>query len=97
MVICVAYCVLVEFVIPNMLPANTVLTEFTVNFHLRNLMVGWMGWESQFERFQQVNPSWFSTAPAWKHLLPLIIAPAILLAAGTKIVQKREYITAEES
>ena len=43
MVICVAYCVLVEFVIPNMLPANTVLTEFTVNFHLRNLMVGWMG------------------------------------------------------
>jgi ABC-type transport system involved in multi-copper enzyme maturation permease subunit len=97
MVICVAYCVLVEFVIPNVLPANTVLTEFTVNFHLRNLMVDWMGWENEFVGFQPLNSSWFSAAPAWQHLLPLIIAPAILLVAGTKIVQKREYITAEES
>lgn len=97
MVICVGYCVMVEFVIPNLLPANTVLTEFTVTFHVRNLMIAWMGWQDKFATFQLLNRNWISDAPAWQHFLPLIIAPALLLAVGTRVVQKREYITAEES
>jgi len=97
MVICVGYCVMVEFVIPNLLPANTVLTEFTVSYHLRNLMIEWMNWEGRFANFEFLNRNWVSDAQAWQHLLPLIIAPTILLVAGTRIIEKREYITAEES
>lgn len=95
MVVCVAYTIVTEFIIPS-LPAATVLVEFTVNYRLRNLMLEWMAWRARYED-DVLARNLLSDAPAWLHVAALVIATVVLLAAALAIVRKREFITAEES
>lgn len=95
MVVCVAYSIVTEFIIPS-LPAATVLVEFTVNFRLRNLMLEWMAWRPRYE-LDPIARNLISEAPAWLHLVVLVFATILLLGIALGIVQKREFITADES
>ncbi len=91
MVIAVAYTLVFEFLV-SLIPA--MINKFTIQYRLRCLLVKWMGWDPRElpEGFDLLlgQESW------WVHVLILIGIIIGLLFAGSQVIQRREYATADE-
>ncbi|MGQ9575469.1 MAG: ABC transporter permease [Thermoguttaceae bacterium] len=89
MIVAVAYTFVFEFLV-SWIPA--VVNQFTVQYHLRNLLVKWMLLDSAPEDVRQM----VSTAPCWQHVLILLGMTAALLTAASLVLRQRQLITAPE-
>ena len=93
MVAAVAYTFLSEVAL-SWIPAT--VHHFTVQYHLRCLGMKWMGWTSLTGQAEFDERLLFSAAPAWQHLLILLVFTAVLLGAAVLILRRRELLRAVE-
>ena len=91
MVIAVAYTLIFEFLV-SIVPA--VINQFTVQYRLRNLLVQFMGWRELLP--DEASAILLGDQPAWLHILILCGFTVTLLAVAAQVIQRKEYITADE-
>jgi ABC-type transport system involved in multi-copper enzyme maturation permease subunit len=92
MVIAVAYTLIFEFLI-SFVPA--VINQFTIQFRLRNLLVLLMGWRDLFP--EDVGGAFLGDQPAWLHFVLLGTLILVLLVVASQLIQRLEYVTADEA
>ncbi len=92
MVIAVAYTLIFEFLI-SFVPA--VINQFTIQFRLRNLFVNLMDWRPVFP--EEVGGAFLGSQPSWLHVLLLVTFTLVLLFAASQVIQRTEYVTADEA
>jgi ABC-type transport system involved in multi-copper enzyme maturation permease subunit len=93
MVAAVAYTFISEVLI-SFVPA--LINQLTVQFHLRTLLVRWMGWK-ELAGSLRMGSQFFSTAPAWQHILSLLVFAAVFLLAAVLVLRRRELISADQA
>ena len=86
MVFAVAYTFVSEVLI-GFVPA--VINQLTVQFHLRSLLVDWMDYGDRPE-FLRMNSQLFSTAPAWQHVVTLLVITVVLLTLAVLLLRRRD-------
>jgi len=92
MVIAVAYTLIFEFLI-SFVPA--VINQFTIQYRLRNLLVLLMGWRDMFP--EDAGEVFLGNQPTWLHLVILASLTMAMLIASVQVIQRQEYVTAEEA
>jgi ABC-type transport system involved in multi-copper enzyme maturation permease subunit len=92
MVAAVAYTFISEVLI-SFVPA--LINQLTVQFHLRTLLVRWMDWENRAESLR-TGSQFFSTAPAWQHILALLVFAALFLFAAVLVLRRRELVSPDQ-
>ena len=88
MLAAVAYTVVFELLVA-FIPA--MINQFTVQYHLRCLLVGWMPWPAVPRGMQAL----FGTAPAWQHIAILLGIAAVALTIATLVLRRRELVRAD--
>jgi ABC-type transport system involved in multi-copper enzyme maturation permease subunit len=91
MVVAVAYTLVFEFLV-SLIPA--VINKLTVQYRLRNLLFTWMDWKEDLPDGASLL---LGDEPFWVHLAVLAGLTIALLLIATQIIQKMEYVSAEES
>lgn len=89
MVFAVAYTLIVEFIV-GWIPA--LINQFTVQFHVRCLLMRWMGlqeWVGGLRMF-------FDDASPYRHLGALVLYTAVVLCAAVIWVENRSFVSSEE-
>jgi ABC-type transport system involved in multi-copper enzyme maturation permease subunit len=89
LVVAVAYTFLMEFIV-SFIPA--VVHQITVQYHLRCLLAKWLGWTRLPHHVGLDEQLFFSTAPAWHHVLVLLGMTAGLLSAAILVLRQRELV-----
>lgn len=89
LVVAVAYTFLMEFIV-SFIPA--VVHQITVQYHLRCLLAKWLGWTGLPHHVGLDEQLFFSTAPAWHHVLVLLGMTAGLLSAAILVLRQRELV-----
>ncbi len=94
MVVAVAYAFFVEF-LTAFIPA--VIHQFTVQYHLRALLVKWGGFHLPMGA-RRASARWLvGEAPSWVHVLALLAYTAVLLVAAVLVLRQRELVKPEEN
>ena len=93
----VAYTLIVE-VISTLIPAT--IQQFTVQYHLRCLLVKWLSWDELLQAMSAEGRLFydpmFMEAPAWRHVAVLLGFIAVLVTAATIILGRRELAKLNE-
>lgn len=92
MVLAVAYSLIFELVI-SFIPA--VINKITVQYRLRALMIDWC--DVDITSGNQGAITYFGDAPAYQHVLILLLIPPLLLTASVLLLRTREFTSAAES
>jgi ABC-type transport system involved in multi-copper enzyme maturation permease subunit len=88
-IVAVGYTFIFEFLV-SWIPA--MVKQFTVQYHLRNLLAKWMLMEGAPYEFRQI----VSEAPSWQHVLILVAMTVVFLTAASLVLRWRQLITAPE-
>ncbi len=93
MVLAVAYSLIFELVI-SFIPA--VINKITVQYRLRALMIDWCDVDISGSG-NQGAVTFFGDAPAYQHVLILLLIPPVLLTASAALLRWSEFTSAAES
>jgi ABC-type transport system involved in multi-copper enzyme maturation permease subunit len=85
MLAAVAYTVVFE-VLVAFIPA--VINQFTVQYHLRCLLIRWMDWPAVPPGFRAL----FGNSPWWQHVLILLGITAAALSVAAAVLRQRELV-----
>jgi ABC-type transport system involved in multi-copper enzyme maturation permease subunit len=85
MLAAVAYTVVFEVAV-SFIPA--VINQFTVQYHLRCLLIRWMDWPAVPPSFRAL----FGNSPWWQHMLILLGITAAALCLAVAVLRQRELV-----
>ncbi len=94
MALCLAYTLVFEILV-SMIPA--VINQLTLQYRLRCLMVGWLGWdEASTGMPAEMKRFLFGEQSPWMHVVSLCLMTIALLAAATYVTRNKELVTTDE-
>ena len=85
MLAAVAYTVVFEIAVA-FVPA--LINQFTVQYHLRCLLIRWMDWPAPPRDFRAL----FGDSPSWQHVLILAVITALTLSIAIAVLRQRELV-----
>jgi len=92
----VAYTVISEVVIGT-IPIIINISQITIQYHLRSLLVKWMDWTPLLKERFSGSQQFFSDAPPSMHILSLFVFSAVALGIAIVTLRRRELVIADRS